>query len=90
MANHGAQRLAARARGPAVSAGAPIAEAKITAPRVPGWAVQRPRITELIAQGTRWSPLTVVTGPPRRRQDGSSGAVGGSGATRPGGLGLAG
>jgi LuxR family maltose regulon positive regulatory protein len=64
MANHGAQRLAARARGPAVSAGAPIAEAKITAPRVPGWAVQRPRITELIAQGTRWSPLTVVTGPP--------------------------
>ena len=27
-------------------------------------AVQRPRITKLVAQGTRWCPLTVVTGPP--------------------------
>ena len=24
----------------------------------------RPRITKLIAQGARWCPLTVVTGPP--------------------------
>jgi len=31
---------------------------------VPEWAVHRPRITKLIAQGTRWCPLTVVTGPP--------------------------
>jgi LuxR family transcriptional regulator, maltose regulon positive regulatory protein len=30
---------------------------------VPGWAVPRPRITELIARGRRWCPLTVVTGP---------------------------
>jgi LuxR family transcriptional regulator, maltose regulon positive regulatory protein len=30
---------------------------------VPDWAVPRPRITKLIAQGTRWCPLTVVTGP---------------------------
>jgi LuxR family maltose regulon positive regulatory protein len=38
--------------------------AKITAPAVPAWAVQRPRITTLIADGTRRCPLTVVTGPP--------------------------
>jgi LuxR family transcriptional regulator, maltose regulon positive regulatory protein len=31
---------------------------------VPDWAVQRPRLTRLIAQATRWCPLTVVTGPP--------------------------
>jgi LuxR family transcriptional regulator, maltose regulon positive regulatory protein len=41
----------------------PILTAKITAPGVPDWAVPRQRITELIAQGTRWSPLTVLTGP---------------------------
>ena len=50
--------------GAAVSAGEPILTAKITAPLVPDWAVQRPRITKLIADGTRWCPLTVVTGPP--------------------------
>jgi LuxR family maltose regulon positive regulatory protein len=50
--------------GAAVSAGEPILAAKITAPLVPDWAVQRPRITKLIAEGTRWFPLTVVTGPP--------------------------
>jgi len=33
-------------------------------PDVPGFAVQRPRISELLAGGTRWNPLTVVTGPP--------------------------
>jgi LuxR family transcriptional regulator, maltose regulon positive regulatory protein len=44
--------------------GDPILAVKITAPRIPNWAVQRPRITELIAQGTRRGPLTVVTGPP--------------------------
>ncbi len=63
MATHAAERVAARARRPAVSAGVPIVAAKITAPGVPGWAVSRPRITKLIAQGTRWCPLTVVTGP---------------------------
>jgi LuxR family transcriptional regulator, maltose regulon positive regulatory protein len=41
----------------------PILTAKITAPGVPDWAVPRRRITELIAQGTRWCPLTVLTGP---------------------------
>ena len=46
------------------SLGNPILAAKITVPDVPDWAVQRPRITELIAEGTRWCPLTVVTGPP--------------------------
>ena len=41
----------------------PILTAKITVPAVPGWAVPRPRITGLIAEGTRWCRLTVVTGP---------------------------
>jgi LuxR family transcriptional regulator, maltose regulon positive regulatory protein len=41
----------------------PILTSKITAPGVPGWAVPRQRITDLIAQGTRWCPLTVLTGP---------------------------
>jgi LuxR family maltose regulon positive regulatory protein len=44
--------------------GDPILASKITAPEVPAWTVQRPRITDLIARGTRWCPLTVVTGPP--------------------------
>ena len=42
----------------------PILASKITAPGVPGWAVARPRVTKLIAEGARWCPLTVVTGPP--------------------------
>jgi ATP/maltotriose-dependent transcriptional regulator MalT len=58
-----ASQMAARARRPAGSADAPIPAAKITAPGVPGWAVPRPRITELIAQGRRWCPLTVITAP---------------------------
>ncbi|HME67211.1 MAG TPA: hypothetical protein VKG61_20155, partial [Streptosporangiaceae bacterium] len=37
--------------------------AKITAPGVPDWALTRPRITKLIAQGTRWCPLTVLAAP---------------------------
>ena len=61
MANQAA-RQAARTRRPAVSVDTPILTAKITAPRVPDWTVPRPRITKLIAQGTRWCPLTVVTG----------------------------
>src|SRR6185437_15162915 len=45
-------------------AGDPILTSKIMAPDVPAWTVQRPRITEVIARGTRWCPLTVITGPP--------------------------
>jgi len=64
MAAHVANQTPARGRRPAASAGDPILASKITAPSVPDWAVQRPRITRLIAEGTRWCPLTVVTGPP--------------------------
>ncbi len=63
MAAHVTKQVTTRARRPAVSAGVPIVAAKITAPGVPGWAVPRPRITKLIERGTRWCPLTVVTGP---------------------------
>ncbi len=63
MASYAAKQ-AARGRRPVGSVDAPILASKITAPGVPDWAVQRPRITELIARGTRWCPLTVVTGPP--------------------------
>ena len=64
MAVHVARQAGARARQSAVSAGDPVLAAKITAPGVPGWAVSRPRITELIGQGTRSCRLTVVTGSP--------------------------
>ena len=57
-------QVAAPTRQPAVSAGIPILTARITVPGVPEWAVPRPRITELIAEGTRGCPLTMVTGPP--------------------------
>jgi LuxR family transcriptional regulator, maltose regulon positive regulatory protein len=53
----------ARTPGRRPRAGMPVLASKITAPGVPGWAVPRPRITKLIAEGTRWCPLTVVTGP---------------------------
>ena len=58
-----AERVPARARRLAVCAGVPILASKITAPSVPDWVVPRPRITKLIADGTRWCRLTVVTGP---------------------------
>src|ERR1700760_2790113 len=45
-------------------AGDPILTSKFVAPDAPAWTVQRPRITELIARGARWFPLTVITGPP--------------------------
>src|SRR5215831_14493379 len=64
MATRVAEQAAAPAGRQAASAGVPILTAKITPPSVPDWAVQRPRITKLIAEGTRWCPLTVVTGPP--------------------------
>ena len=63
MATEVAEQVPARARRPAVSAGIPILASKITVPSVPDWVVPRPRITKLIAQGTRWRPLTVVTAP---------------------------
>ena len=64
MAAHVANRAPARTRRPAALVGDPILTSKITAPDVPAWAVQRPRITELIAEGARWCQLTVVTGAP--------------------------
>ena len=63
MAAHVAKQVTTRARGSAVSAGAPVLAAKITTPGVPDWVVPRLRITKLIAQGGRWCQLTVVTGP---------------------------
>jgi LuxR family transcriptional regulator, maltose regulon positive regulatory protein len=55
---------AARTRRSPDTAGDPILASKITVPGVPDWAVPRPPITELIAQGTRRCPLTVLIGPP--------------------------
>jgi LuxR family transcriptional regulator, maltose regulon positive regulatory protein len=43
--------------------GDPILLSKITAPEVPAWAVARPQIEKLIAEGAQ-GPLTSVTGPP--------------------------
>ena len=63
MAAHVTRQVAGLARTSAGSAGVPILAAKITAPGVPSWAVPRPRITELITQGRRWCPLTLVTAP---------------------------
>ena len=64
MAARDGNQAATRARRPAMSVGDPILASKVTAPSVPTWAVPRPRITKLIAEGTRWCPLTLVTGPP--------------------------
>ena len=64
MSAHVAKQGATRTRRSAVSVGDPILASKITAPSAPAWAVPRPRITKLITQGTRWCPLTVLTGPP--------------------------
>jgi LuxR family transcriptional regulator, maltose regulon positive regulatory protein len=41
----------------------PVLMSKVTVPEVPGWAVARPRIEKLIAEGAQGS-LTSVTGPP--------------------------
>jgi LuxR family maltose regulon positive regulatory protein len=64
MATHGISQVTTHGRRCAVAAGDPVAAAKIAAPGVPVWAVQRPRITKLIAEDVRWCQLTVVTGPP--------------------------
>jgi LuxR family maltose regulon positive regulatory protein len=63
MAAYAANRAPVSTRRSTVPIGDPILTSKITAPGVPAWAVQRPRITGRIAEGTRWCPLTVVTGP---------------------------
>ena len=63
MATHAAKQVVTSPRRLAASASDPILTSKITAPGVPGWVIQRPRITKMIAQGTRWCPVTVVTGP---------------------------
>ena len=54
----GAARLRERA-----DADDPVLMSKVTVPEVPGWAVARPRIEKVIAEGAR-GPLTSVTGPP--------------------------
>ncbi len=63
MVTHVAKQMATRARRPAGSAEIPIMAAKITAPVIPDWALTRPRITKLIAEGRRWCPLTFVIAP---------------------------
>jgi LuxR family transcriptional regulator, maltose regulon positive regulatory protein len=64
MTTHAATQVVTGSRRSAASVGDPILASKVTAPDVPGWALPRPRISALIARGTRWSRLTVVTGPP--------------------------
>src|SRR6516165_4013773 len=64
MAAHAGNRGPTRTKRAAVLVEDPILTSKITAPDIPAWVVQRPRITALIAEGARWCPLTVVTGPP--------------------------
>src|SRR6516162_11245536 len=63
MVTYVADRVAARTEGSVVPADDRVLASKIRSPRMPGWAIQRPRITQLIAEGTRWCPLTVLTGP---------------------------
>src|SRR6201996_7438366 len=63
MTADGANQASTRGRRATVSSGDPILTSKITPPDVPHWAVPRARITKLIAEGTRWCPLPVVTGP---------------------------
>jgi len=55
-------RGVARLRGRA-DADDPVLLSKVTVPEVPGWAVARPRIERLMAEGAH-GPLTSVTGPP--------------------------
>jgi len=62
MAVHAAKQMATNSRRQPASQRDPILASKITVPNVPGWTLHRPRITTLITQGTRSSPLTVVTG----------------------------
>ena len=57
-------QVTASDRQPAACLPDPVLASKIAAPDVSRLAVQRPRISDLLTRGTRWSPLTVVTGPP--------------------------
>ena len=63
MATHAAKQAVTGSQRSAASIGDPILASKVTAPDVPGWTLQRPRLNKLITEGTRWRPLTVVTGP---------------------------
>ena len=63
MTIHAVRQKATRTRRSAERGDDRVLAAKLTVPDVPDWAVQRPRITKLIAQGVRGCPLTVVTGP---------------------------
>ncbi len=56
-------RAAVRSKVQATGADDPVLISKITMPRLPAWAVKRPHIEKLIADGAR-GPLTTVTGPP--------------------------
>ena len=56
-------RTASHSRGHPGGAGDPVLMSKIIVPGLPAWAVPRPRIECLIAEGVR-GPLTTVTGPP--------------------------
>ena len=56
-------RGTSHSRGHPAGAGDPVLVSKIIAPGLPAWAVPRPRIESLIADGAR-GPLTTVTGPP--------------------------
>jgi LuxR family transcriptional regulator, maltose regulon positive regulatory protein len=62
-ATHAAKQVATGYKRSAALTSEPILASKVTAPDMPDWALQRPRITKRIAEGTRWRPLTVVTGP---------------------------
>jgi LuxR family maltose regulon positive regulatory protein len=62
-ATHAAKQVATGSKRSAALISDPILASKVTAPDAPDWALQRPRITKQIAQGARWCPLTVVTGP---------------------------
>ena len=62
-ATHAAKQVATGSKRSAALIGEPLLESKVTTPGVPDWALARPRITKQIAHGTRWCPLTVVSGP---------------------------
>jgi hypothetical protein len=64
MTTDAAEQMATSARRPGVCVGVPVLASTITVLGVPEWAVPRLRATTLIAEGTRWCPRTVVTGPP--------------------------
>jgi len=89
MATHGTSQVATCARRSAVSADDPVPAAKITAPGVPEWAVQRARITKAHRRGRAVVPADCRHWPSGRGQDDGPGAVGG-GRTRDCCLGLPG